>query len=95
MTSTATVERPWFVFARLQSGETLVPGETEGCAGPDAWGQCPAIQSGLTPACEGATWLYGPEPNFKADVPSPACLCPLAVLDPVGASSVPLDYRAL
>jgi hypothetical protein len=82
MTNTAPIDTPWFVFARLPSGETLVPGQTTGCPGPDAWGHCPAIDAGQQPGCAGATWLYGPEPSFKADVPSTSGSCPLVLLNP-------------
>jgi hypothetical protein len=78
-----TVERPWFVFAELSSGEKLVPGETEGCPGPDVWGECAALRSGLEPACRGAVWYYGPEPRWRITNVTLSAVCPLALFDPI------------
>jgi hypothetical protein len=90
MTST-TIERPWFVFAKLQSGEQLVPGVTEGCPGPDAWGGCPALAEGKAPACAGASWFYGPEPAWRAHITTVSAVCPFVTLDPLSPLSAPLD----
>ena len=81
----------WFVYAQLPSGEMLVPGQTTGCPGPDAWGVCRSVEAGQAPGCAGATWRFGPEPSWRADVSEVSAMCPLVVLDPLGPLPTPLD----
>jgi hypothetical protein len=90
MTQSSAFEQPWYVFGRLPSGELLAPGETEGCAGPDAWGQCPAVAEGREPGCAGATWFYAPEPSWRVQIPPSTGMCPLVRLDPLRLAD-PLD----
>jgi hypothetical protein len=87
----AATERQWYVFATLPNGEPLVPGETAGCPGPDAWGACPAVVAGEEPGCAGATWYYGPEPSWRFEATTVSGMCPLVMFDPLGPLSTPLD----
>jgi hypothetical protein len=91
MTRHPRAESSWFVFAELPTGEKLEPGKTEGCAGPDVWGQCPALEAGREPGCAGATWYYGPEPRLRVEVSAIAGTCPFVMLDPEIPASIPLD----
>ena len=86
-----SIERQWYVFARLPSGETLVPGETEGCSGPDPWDACPVQATGKVPACAGASWFYGPEPALRAHISGVSTTCPLIALDPLRPTTLGSD----
>jgi len=90
MTSQA-IERAWYVFAELPSGEKLVPGKTEGCPGPDTWGACPAHADGKTPACAGASWFYGPEPSWRFQARAESSMCPFIMFDPLELLPTALD----
>ena len=89
--TTSTLERPWYVFAELPSGERLVPGETPGCGGPDAWGVCPALDAGRTPICAEATWSYGPAPTWRFEVRTISSTCPLVRFDPLVPAATAAD----
>ena len=79
------------VYAELPSGKQLVPGDELSCPGPDAFGICPLAETPAERPCAGATWHYdGAHPwrfMFRAD----SSVCPVAVLDPLGPLSIPLD----
>jgi hypothetical protein len=89
--TTRTAESVWYVFAKLPSDEDLVPGETDGCLGADAWGACPALAAGKTPACAGAAWFYGPEPSWRIHNVTVSAMCPFVLFDPTGPLPIPQD----
>jgi hypothetical protein len=69
--------------AWLPNGRPFVPGvvnpdiQMATCAGPDAQGECPAIQAGRVPACQDATWVLesasGRSWPFRFRAPLRAC----------------------
>lgn len=91
------LDRP-YLAAELPSGHLLVPGVSEPaagvetCAGPDAWGRCPAVARGRVPMCQDATWYRCDRSGarswqitFRPDAEMLAAgLCPVEVLEPMG-----------
>jgi hypothetical protein len=67
---TPTIERPWYVFAQLPSGEELVLGEprvalvrTPGAPGPRRW------LARFPRASARPGFFYGPEPSWRVQSP--------------------------
>jgi hypothetical protein len=78
------------VYAELPSGEYLVPGTTAKCPGPGAFGGCPFDNPAARP-CSGATWHYAGAAGWSFHFVDDSEMCPVTVLDPLGALPLPLD----
>jgi hypothetical protein len=78
------------VYAELPSGEVLVPGQAEQCAGPDAYGICPIEDPAARP-CKGATWRYAGPRGWSFQMVEDTSLCPVILLDPLGPLPIPQD----
>ncbi len=76
-------------YAELPSGDILVPGISDQCAGPDVFGAC-AFNVENRP-CAGATWHYPGSSGWSFVFRSNSNVCPLTILDPLGTLPVPLD----
>jgi hypothetical protein len=82
---------PARLYAELPSGDVLIPGQSSGCPGPDAFGACPLPSTNAARRCAGATWFYPGERGWRFDFRSESSVCPVAVLDPLGSPAVPVD----
>jgi hypothetical protein len=86
MTSADRVTIQPRLYATLPSGAKFVPGTSPDCAGPVASGACSRVPAESTPPCAGATWHYpiGKDTSWSFVFRSGGCVCPAAVLDPLG-----------
>ena len=79
------------LFAVLPTGTYFEPGRSCGCPGPDAYGACPLGGPVADRPCAGATWHYGGPHGWRFVFHAGSSVCPVAVLDPLGPTPVPLD----
>lgn len=79
------------IYAELPSGDVLIPGQSGGCPGANAFGACPLPPTHGPRPCAGATWFYPGGNGWRFEFRSDSSVCPLAVLDPLGPPAVPLD----
>jgi hypothetical protein len=82
---------PARVYVELPNGQWLVPGQTPGCPGPTASGECPVAREGAVRPCVGGAWFKPGSLGWRAEFVADDALCPLTVLDPLGPADVPLD----
>jgi hypothetical protein len=76
-------------YAELPTGTILVPGVSDDCPGPDAFGTC-TLSAEQRP-CRGATWQYPGSHGWQFVFASDSDLCPATILDPLGPLPVPQD----
>jgi hypothetical protein len=79
------------IYAELPSGGYFVPGEPGNCSGPTALGSCPLSQSSRERPCAGAVWCSDGAHAWRFLFRSEPAVCPVALFDPLGPVSTPLD----